>query len=213
MPLIPFPNVPNVPGVPNVPRRPAATQPAPAGAPAASKASTAAAKAGPALVYRIVNKAGKDAIPFDVIASFSLRGANLMSKFPVESGGFVNYNKVNTPTEIKVMVASSGDGATSRAAMLSAIEALAKSTELVALVTPDYSYKWYSLRDNNYNRTADRGATLLRVELTFEEVRIAGETVLIPSLPAAQPVQYGGTVIPMAPTKANAALIANNPPK
>lgn len=186
MPLIPFPNIPKLPGVPAIPRSP--------NFPALGKASLGALQG--ALwrafqiqtrwgIYDSKGKALADPRRFQGLAGELLNtlGGTTMSTssvdysketkasdFPVEKGSFATYNKVEQPSTPQVTLALSGSES-DRKKFLDAIDKATKSTDLYNVVTPEVVYVGYTLTRYNYQRRNNRGATLLIVEISLQEVR------------------------------------------
>jgi hypothetical protein len=93
-----------------------------------------------------------------------------VSDFPVERGSFASYNKVEAPATPSVKIFLQGTEA-QRTSFLKAIDKACKSTGLYSVVTPEMTYKGYSIERYDYSRTAQHGATLLAVTLSLKEVR------------------------------------------
>jgi hypothetical protein len=93
-----------------------------------------------------------------------------ISNFPLEAGSFANFNKVEMPANPVVTLALAGSEF-DRALFLNAIDAACKSTDLYMVVTPEVTYINYSLERYRYSRKAAKGATLLVVEISLEEIR------------------------------------------
>lgn len=137
--------------------------------------------------------------------AFEMSADTKISDFQVERGSFANYNKVvlsREPTVTLVLGGSSSD----RTAFLAQIEQARQSTNLYSVVTPEVTYFNYSVERYSLIRRAERGATLLAVELTLREIRqvsAAFSTVQTPinqpQNPAATPQSNSGLVQPQAP--------------
>lgn len=93
-----------------------------------------------------------------------------VSDFPVERGGFASYNKVEMPATPTVRLCLQARES-QRSMFLSAIDNACKSTQLYSVVTPEVTYKDYSIERYDYSRHANRGVTLLIVTLSLKEVR------------------------------------------
>jgi len=180
MPLIPFPNIPAVGGVPLIPR----SLPA-------SPVARLALGVLQGILWRsfqidlrwgIFDKNGKALVNSASFLSAIGIGQELSTKsveyskdtrisdFPIERGGFAAYNKVELPAEARVTLCLSGSES-DRQALLNAIDAAVKSTDFYSVVTPEVTYKNYSIEYYNYQRRNDRGANLLMIELGLREVR------------------------------------------
>ena len=128
-----------------------------------------------------------------------------ISDFPVEEGSFANYNKVEMPANPTVTLALTGSEP-DRTAFLNLINAACTSTELYSVVTPEVTYYNYSVERYNYVRRAERGATLLLVEISLKEIREVSAAfsnvqtpIDVPQNPAATPQVNAGAVQPQIP--------------
>lgn len=93
-----------------------------------------------------------------------------ISDFPIERGSFASFNKVQIPANPIVILALSGSES-DRIDFLNAIDAASTSTELYSVITPEVQYVNYSIERYIYERRADKGATLLVVEISLKEIR------------------------------------------
>lgn len=89
---------------------------------------------------------------------------------PVEEGGFFSYNKLNTPFNVNVALAISGDSQKLQT-FIDALEKLHNSTDLVSVVTPEKTFSSASIVGLNYSRKREDGMGMLTVELKIKEVR------------------------------------------
>jgi hypothetical protein len=129
------------------------------------------------------------------------------ASFPVEQGGFANYNKVEMPGEpVVTLIIDGASSVSQRSAFLAAIDAATKSTNLYSVVTPEATYINQSINRYTYRRTAQQGATLLKVELSLSEIRQVSAALTMASAsslanaqnPAAQPSVNNGMAQPAA---------------
>jgi hypothetical protein len=148
-------------------------------------------------------------------SAFEFSKETKISTFPLEAGSFAAYNKVELPANPTVVLALAGN-ASDRAAFLNLINAACLSTDLYSVVTPEVTYFNYSVERYNYARRAERGATLLLVEIVLAEIRqvsAAFSTVQTPinspQDPAATPQQSGGLVQPAPPDQSVLKQISN----
>lgn len=193
-----FPNVPDTPGVPPVFRND--TNPiTPPTTPAATQDSPNVQQAGrPA--WAIVKSGGAVALTVDSIAAIEPTRDFRISDYPLEDGGFQSYNKVATPAETRVTVTKGGSD-DDRQGFFSALDTLIESTDLVNVVTPDSSFLDRNLVRYGYPRHADRGKTLITVELVFEEVRQTAKSAFTDSkAPEGNDPVNDGPVQPQRPT-------------
>lgn len=187
MSLIPFPSVPALPGVPALPRSPKFP---PAIKSALGLAQSAILRALQIQTrWGIFDKSGKalgdpskiGGLIGGIIESAGI-GSTLstsvfdylketkISDFPIEKGGFANYNKVEMAASPIVTLALSGSE-NDRRTFLGEIEKATKSTDLYSVVTPEVTYLEYSIERYSYSRRSSKGATLLIVEITLKEIR------------------------------------------
>jgi Dit-like phage tail protein len=218
MPLIPFPNIPSFPGVPSIPR----ISP---GTPAisisiASPQSTPASQAVPyADTWGIYDSVSGDplykTIDGGTLSFFSLSYVRRMqiSDFPIEANdssqgaAFASFNKVWQPANPIVTFALSGSE-TEQYAFLSALDAACTSTALYNVVTPETYYEEYSIESYSYQRTAHRGATMLKVEISLKQIlqvspsytqTAIASPINSPQSPSAAPAVNSGLTQPSAP--------------
>ena len=224
MPLIPFPKVANSPGVPAIPRV--------AGAQAIGQSLLGLANgilwsalqtdrrwgiydkqgkplADPSNINGLsqvaVNAVGLGSTMSTVAVDYSK--AMRVSDFPVERGSFANYNKVETPSQPVVTFGFTGSES-DRGKFLSALDVATKSTELYTVVTPEFQYADHTIESYAYRRSAERGATLLIVELMLREVRQvsaqytqSGGQAKAPKQPSAAQTQTAGKVQALSPAQ------------
>lgn len=137
-----------------------------------------------------------------------------ISNFPLEAGSFANYNKVEMPANPIVTLALAGNE-DDRAAFLNAIDAACKSTDLYMVVTPEVAYVNYSIERYRYSRKAAKGATLLVVEISLEEIRevsaayTTATPIKAPKDAGAVSQVDGGKVQPTAPDQSVLKSISN----
>jgi hypothetical protein len=120
--------------------------------------------------WGIVNQFGVPVVLADNVVSFNYDAGCSISKYPVEQGSFASYNKVNNPSMASVQMTKGGDSVLSRSLFITQIEALLKSTLSFHIITPEYVYLNYQIIGINKARSAQDGATLIRVNLDLEEV-------------------------------------------
>jgi hypothetical protein len=107
---------------------------------------------------------------FDVDSCISLDFANnaKVSGFPVEQGGFANYNKVGTPFEPKVSLAVGGQQRI-KSFMNDLMDELATVT-LYNIITPEMTYFNVTLEKYEYKRSQKAGKNLLHANLSFKQI-------------------------------------------
>lgn len=133
--------------------------------------------------WLLVGQNGQNVVTFTSMLAMSVTNESSVLSNPVEPNQFHDYNKVQSPAEIRVTLGLGGERSDHDVA-LQRLDALQISTELVVLVTPNTSYPNLTLESYNYRRTSDNGAYLLVVELVLKEVReveITTTTVIVQS--------------------------------
>lgn len=167
MPLIPYPNVPQVPGVPAIFREttiPSIPELANIGLGALTDLLFGTPRWG------LYDDNGLSMVSFDSFLGIRFRNSARISSFPVEQGTFSSFNKVDTPFDIAIRLAHSGDQA-SRNRILSDLERIKSGTDLYSVVTPEMVYADANLVAYSYERSFRTGSSQLIVELYLEEVR------------------------------------------
>ena len=131
---------------------------------------------------------------FDVDSMISTHydHVNKVSSFPVEKGSFVSYNKVNEPRTMKLKMVV--HGGLRVAAFLQAVEDELVSINLYNIITPEHTYKNFTLEKVTYPREA-KSVDLVAVDLTFLEVievaSLSVQAQVIPSPKAAKATDDG----------------------
>jgi hypothetical protein len=168
MSLIPYPNVPPLPGVPAINRNSAGF---------VGAALNVVAQLIPNNLFgtnwAITDADGNPALVPDSFLNFEYKNERKIPFYPLESGSFSSYNKVAMPFDCRCVVTCSGNGSMSKQGFLLAIQNYLDSLTLLTISTPDASYSNLNLVHVDYRREARNGATLLLVQLFFQEIRIA----------------------------------------
>lgn len=142
---------------------------------------------------------GGAVVTADTVTSFDFKQEWAISDFPVEEGAFESYDKVLLPYDARVRFAAGGSLA-NREALLSSIAAVAGTTQVFDVVTPEAVYVSATISHYSYSRTASRGLGLLQVDvwlLQIVESVGAGQNAAQPD--GASPVN-GGSVQGTTPT-------------
>jgi hypothetical protein len=124
--------------------------------------------------------------------AFEFSKETRISDYPIEQGSFASYNKVELPANPIVTLAFSGSES-DRTMFLNQIAAACVSTELYSIATPEVVYLNYSLERYNYVRRAERGATLLLVEISLKEIRQVSASYSSIQTPINQPQNANAT--------------------
>lgn len=162
-----FPDVPLFPGVPPVLRR--------IGARREFERQLEADEGGSArepVVWGVFDGIGRLAIEPDNVISVEPVLEHRISDYPIEAGGFLSYNKVATPQQIRVVM-SKGGGDDVRAAFLARLDELVVSLATYSVVTPDATFLGFNFTRRDYRRTAENGAALIIADIVLTETREA----------------------------------------
>jgi hypothetical protein len=122
--------------------------------------------------WGIFDQTGMPVILGDSTIAFDFTGDANVSKYPVEAGGFADYNKVQVPFSAKYTF-SKGGSVAERADFLNAVDAAKKSLYLFVALTPEVAYQNINVDHYDVKRTAKSGVTLLTVDVWCEEIRQA----------------------------------------
>lgn len=215
MPLIPFPNVPDVAGVPPIPRinTELTNTQVIAGIYLPQIETALWNLVAVQLLWGIFDAQGNmlgNLAPIDGsmgpltnVGDFDYTRTTEVSDYPVEGGSFATYNKVQLPDEPIVTLMFTGT-MSQRTQFLNAIDAATKSINMYSVVTPEVVYLNHTIVSYKYSRSADKGATLLKVEITLKEVRqvqaqyTTFNPIVDPVNPTASATISSGTVQPQA---------------
>jgi hypothetical protein len=139
-----------------------------------------------------------------------------VASFPLEQGSFASYDKAQMPANPVVTLMLQGS-VNDRTTLLEALDSACISTDLYNVVTPEIIYTGYSVERYSYARKADRGVTLLVVEVSLKEIRqvtasytTAPSPIANPQNPAAAAQQTNGLQQPAAPPQSTALQLFNS---
>lgn len=204
--LVPeYPDVPNLPGVPPVLRNPLA-----------NLAQTVTELVNGDVigvltdalrpVWGIFNSYGNPVAIADTVTTLEYRGDSRISSYPQELGSFGSFNKVQTPYEARVQLVC-GRTLADRELFLAEIEAAKQSTDLYTIVSPEATYANANIIAYDVRRETRNGATLLKVNVHLEEVRVTAIAAFAntQNSASADPASQG-QVQPQAPTAAQSTL-------
>jgi hypothetical protein len=110
-----------------------------------------------------------------------------VSSYPQEQGAFESYNKVQIPYSAKISLLSSQ----TRQQLLSTIEPIVASLQLVTIVMPEWGYANANLLRYNFRRTVKSGVTLIVVDVWCKEIRFGASITTAP--PGAGSQQSSGS--------------------
>lgn len=160
--------------------------------------------------WGVFNDGGDLVIDPDSFGAIEYMKEYRISNFPVEEGGFQSFNKVETPFSARIAMFKGGSDA-DRLDFLATVEAAIMTLDLYSIMTPSRGYDNANLTRYDYSQTAQNGVTLLRVDLSFEQVRdTAVATFTNSKAPGGADAVNDGSVQPKAPTPAQTPAV---PPK
>lgn len=122
-----------------------------------------------------VFQSGIPVVIADTITHFQYKQDWAIADYPVEPGGFESYDKVNTPFGVQIQFISGGSEA-ARQALLDSVAAIADQLTLYDIVTPEAVYIGVNVRGYEYQRASNNGVGLMRVNVSFLEIREEGVT-------------------------------------
>ena len=93
-----------------------------------------------------------------------------LNSHPVENGGFQDFNRVQQPISIRMLLACQGRNMT-RASFLATLESLRENTFIVTVSVPDATYPNMVLKGYGYKKTAERGAVTIWADTQWLEER------------------------------------------
>jgi hypothetical protein len=205
IPKPPFPSVPNLPGVPPIPRSSLLVI---AATPAidAIAAVTLFNAANQAPRWGIFDANNNLVVKADSVMDFDFRKEFRLPSFPIQNGGFSNYDKVNVPFETAVKM-TKGGSESDRTNFLNQIEAIAGTLDLYNIVSPEKTYKSCNVTRSENVRRGVANAFFLDVDVFFIEIRQVSAQYSTTTTntqnaqqPSAQPTSNTGSVQPQPVT-------------
>jgi hypothetical protein len=167
MPGSPFPDVPITPGVPPVERGPLNSD-SPT-EPRLTRDSDNISQLASAQ-WGIFTAGGEQIVQPDNISGFGYSAEYRIADFPIEQGGFETYDKVALPFTTRVVMAKGGS-LSERQSFHQAIEAIRGDRELYNVITPEAVYANVNVTRVELDRSQERGAGMLVVEVYLQEIR------------------------------------------
>lgn len=137
-------------------------------------------------IWGVFNLDGSAAFDVDSFQSAHPEDSTKVPNFPVEDGGFVNYDKVINPTRCRVRLAVGGDSQRIET-FITAARAAVKALTLFNIATPEQTYMGLNAEKMSIARNLS-GANLVVADMDFIEIR------------QVQP-QYSTVILPAAKTK------------
>lgn len=119
--------------------------------------------------WTIMTEDGSTAIDFQSFVNIDVTSENPVTKAAVEQGGFVDYNKVNTPKNIGLMLSIQGEPSHLQE-VIDRIDELCEGTELVSIIAPYCEFKNYALEKYQYSQDNMSGVNVLYFNFSFVKV-------------------------------------------
>lgn len=162
-----FPVVPIAPGVPPLPRDPLSVV-EDIVLLAADALSVFAGSGSPQ--WGLFDQDGGPVVTDASVVSFENDQQWSISDYPVEEGGFESYDKVSLPFQVHLRFAA-GRSTDAREQLINDLDAIAGTTTLHDVVTPEKIYIGVNVNRVSYRRTATNGVGLLQIDVACTEVR------------------------------------------
>jgi hypothetical protein len=122
---------------------------------------------------------GAQAFDYDSFNSIGYRGDSVVADYQVEgdggSTGFMSYDKVDMPFELRVRL-TCGGSEVRRQALINDVQEAKSGLDLFDVVTPEVFYEDATITRVSYERTAENGVGMLKMDLTFQQIRTSEAT-------------------------------------
>jgi hypothetical protein len=110
------------------------------------------------------------AVAVSSVVELGASGRSAVSDYPLQSGSFTSYNKVQTPDLYGIRLTSDGEEQ-SRAIFMSWLETNKNQTTLFDIVCPERRWPNATLTDYRIIRTSTSGASMITVDCVFQQIR------------------------------------------
>lgn len=121
--------------------------------------------------WGIFNEYGVPVLLADNVTSVEYNNSSDVVDAPLEKGTFATYNKVQNPYTATVQMTKGGGDATMRGLFIGQLEALAKSTLLFNVLTPEYVHRSAAIVGFGYKRLPNEGNRIIVATIELKEVR------------------------------------------
>lgn len=149
--------------------------------------------------WGIFDSGGTAVVTGDSVEAFEEAKEYRVANYPLEQGAFESFNKVEVPQDVRLTFKKGGTLA-DRTAFLTSLDTALKSLELYDVLTPEATYTSVNIVHRDMRRTADKGATLLTVDVGLQQVRTTAQTTFTNSKdPSAAGTVNAGPVQPISP--------------
>ncbi len=170
-----FPNIPNVPGVPAVGRtntKVALLEPGNVFSAAVLRVPylQGILQAASSEKWGLYDKQGLLALEPTTVVDINRSSSSKIARFPVESGSYANYNKVQESDEVIITMIKSGTYS-ELSDFISRLESIKKDLNLYDVVTPEKTILNINVESFDYPRTISDGVTLISFTISAVEIR------------------------------------------
>lgn len=121
-------------------------------------------------VYALIDKDGNNVLSWDSCINFEYKKSSTISNAPLESGAFVSYNKVASPSTITARGTKLKKD--ERADFIDTAKNTLNSLELYTFITPDQTYRNVNLISISNAKTSSSGYSIAAIDFIFHEVVI-----------------------------------------
>lgn len=114
----------------------------------------------------------------DSFIGYSYSNESRISQYPQEAGAFQQYNKVDTPFDVRVTMTRGGK--TSEVALfIEKAESLVKATDLIqyTLITPERTYNSVNVSKVSHDHKPGHGANMVTVDIHLLEIRVTATAI------------------------------------
>lgn len=120
--------------------------------------------------WTLLDESGGVAVTFTSFLDIDISNEGTALSYPIEEGSFANYNKVQTPLNIRATLGFQGTPS-EIGDVLSKLDEYQQATKKISVVTPTDFYRSMTLESYNHAHARDNAANFLVAELYLVEVR------------------------------------------
>lgn len=120
--------------------------------------------------WTIMSQDGGIAVDFTSFVNIDVTSENPVTQAPIERGGFVDYNRVISPTSLGLMLSVEGNPAHLQT-VLAQIDELGGNTQLVNVLTPYNEFQGYAIEKWQYSQDNTSGVNVLYFNFQLTQVR------------------------------------------
>lgn len=124
--------------------------------------------------WGLLDEKGASVVSFTSFIDISVRNEGQALSYPVEEGSFTNYNKVESPLDISVTLATQGSESDFEFILVK-LDEYKREAVTLSVITPALLYRNMTLKSYSYERKQENNAGMLSVQLDLVEVRKSGQ--------------------------------------